>query len=77
MIRSTARCACRTSAPLPARTSRPLPWTLLGGMNPPLIPAEPARSNYAACQNDVEAPIDVDNHGGFYLNSRVRRGGCG
>ena len=29
-------------------------------------------TNYAACQNDLEAPIDVDNHGGFYLNSRVR-----
>jgi prepilin-type N-terminal cleavage/methylation domain-containing protein/prepilin-type processing-associated H-X9-DG protein len=29
-------------------------------------------SSYAGCQNDVEAPIDVDNHGVFYLNSRVR-----
>ena len=35
-------------------------------------PLEPGRTSYAACQNDVEAPIDVDNHGGFYLNSRVR-----
>jgi prepilin-type processing-associated H-X9-DG protein len=53
-------------------SSRPLPWTLLGGMKPPLIPAEPGKTDYAACQNDAEAPIDVDNHGGFYLNSRVR-----
>ncbi len=30
-------------------------------------------SNYAACQNDVEAPIDVDNHGVFFLNSQITR----
>ncbi len=30
------------------------------------------RSNYAGCHNDVEAPIDVDNHGVFFLNSAVR-----
>ncbi len=29
-------------------------------------------SNYAACHHDVEAPIDVDNHGVFFLNSRIR-----
>ncbi|MBL9125042.1 MAG: DUF1559 domain-containing protein [Planctomycetaceae bacterium] len=29
-------------------------------------------SNYAACHNDVEAPIDVDNRGVMYLNSGVR-----
>ena len=28
-------------------------------------------SNYAACHHDVEAPIDVDNHGVMYLNSHV------
>ena len=28
--------------------------------------------SYAACHHDVEAPIDVDNHGVFYLNSRTR-----
>jgi len=28
-------------------------------------------SNYAACHHDVEAPIDADNHGVMYLNSRV------
>ena len=29
-------------------------------------------TSYAGCHNDVEAPIDTDNHGVFYLNSRVR-----
>lgn len=29
-------------------------------------------SSYAACHHDVEAPIDQDNHGAFYLNSHVR-----
>ncbi|WP_076349555.1 DUF1559 domain-containing protein [Paludisphaera borealis] len=28
-------------------------------------------SNYAGCHHDVEAPIDVDNHGVFFLNSRI------
>ena len=28
-------------------------------------------SSYAACYNDVEAPIDVDNHGVMYLNSHI------
>jgi len=30
-------------------------------------------TNYAAVHHDVEAPIDVDNHGMFFLNSRVAR----
>ena len=29
-------------------------------------------SNYAGCHHDVEAPIDADNHGVLFLNSRVR-----
>jgi prepilin-type N-terminal cleavage/methylation domain-containing protein/prepilin-type processing-associated H-X9-DG protein len=29
-------------------------------------------SNYAALHHDVEAPIDVDNHGVFFLNSKIR-----
>ena len=29
-------------------------------------------SSFAGCHHDVEAPIDVDNHGVFFLNSRVR-----
>ena len=28
-------------------------------------------SSYAGCHHDVEAPIDADNHGVFFLNSRV------
>jgi prepilin-type N-terminal cleavage/methylation domain-containing protein len=31
------------------------------------------RSCYAAVHHDVEAPIDADNHGVFFLNSRVTR----
>jgi hypothetical protein len=33
-----------------------------------------AVSNYAGCHHDVEAPIDVDNHGMLYLDSHVRFG---
>ncbi len=29
-------------------------------------------SSYAACHHDVESPIDADNHGVFFLNSKVR-----
>jgi prepilin-type N-terminal cleavage/methylation domain-containing protein/prepilin-type processing-associated H-X9-DG protein len=31
-----------------------------------------AMNNYAACHNDVEAPIDATNTGVFYLNSHLR-----
>jgi prepilin-type N-terminal cleavage/methylation domain-containing protein/prepilin-type processing-associated H-X9-DG protein len=31
-----------------------------------------ASNNYAACHNDVEAPIDKTNKGVFYLNSNTR-----
>ncbi len=53
---------------------QPLAWTATAGSpwTAPPSPGGPARSSYAACQNDVEATIDVDNHGSFYLNSRVR-----
>jgi prepilin-type processing-associated H-X9-DG protein len=27
--------------------------------------------NYAGCHHDIEAPIDVDNHGVLYLNSHI------
>ena len=30
------------------------------------------RSSYAGCHHDLEAPIDEDNHGLLFLNSRVR-----
>jgi prepilin-type N-terminal cleavage/methylation domain-containing protein/prepilin-type processing-associated H-X9-DG protein len=40
-----------------------------------LCPSQPSRgegySSYAAVHHDVEAPIDADNHGVFFLNSRV------
>lgn len=29
-------------------------------------------SNYAACHHDTEGPLDTNNHGVFFLNSRVR-----
>jgi prepilin-type processing-associated H-X9-DG protein len=29
-------------------------------------------TNYAGCHHDVEAPIDADNHGVLFLNSRIR-----
>lgn len=32
----------------------------------------PVQSSYAACHHDVEAPIDDDNHGAFFLNSYLR-----
>ena len=31
-----------------------------------------ALCSYAGCHHDVEAPIDTDNHGVLFLNSRVR-----
>jgi prepilin-type N-terminal cleavage/methylation domain-containing protein len=34
--------------------------------------ASVARSAYAGCHHDVEAPIDADNHGLLFLNSKVR-----
>ena len=42
---------------------RPLRWR---------HPFATGSTSYAGCQHDVEAPIDADNHGVFYLNSRVR-----
>ncbi len=32
----------------------------------------PASSSYAACHHDLEAPIDANNNGVFFLNSRIR-----
>src|SRR5205807_5360014 len=31
-----------------------------------------ARSSYAGCHHDAEAPIDADNHGLLFLNSKIR-----
>ena len=33
---------------------------------------KPGTSSYAACHNDVEAPIDAGNKGVFFLNSHIR-----
>lgn len=33
-----------------------------------------ARTTYAGCHHDVEAPIDSDNHGLLFLNSKIRFG---
>ena len=38
----------------------------------PFIEDGVARSSYAGCYNDAEAPINTDNHGLLYLNSKVR-----
>ena len=32
----------------------------------------PGKSSYAACHHEVEAAIDEDNHGVFFLNSHIR-----
>ena len=34
--------------------------------------ATASRSSYVGCHHDVEAPIDADNHGLLFLNSKVR-----
>lgn len=33
---------------------------------------EPAMTNYAGCHHDVDAAIDENNHGVFFLNSHIR-----
>jgi prepilin-type N-terminal cleavage/methylation domain-containing protein len=42
-----------------------------------ICPSEPrddrGKSNFAGCHHDVEAPINVDNQGVLFLNSRIRR----
>jgi len=45
-------------------SSDPVPYINEGGTI--------ARSGYAGCYHDTEAPIDKDNHGLLYLNSKVR-----
>lgn len=40
-----------------------------------LCPSDPdlrPHTSYAACHNDIEAPIDAKNHGVFFLNSKLR-----
>ena len=40
-----------------------------------ICPSNPMTTpmNYAGCHHDVEKPIDADDHGVFFLNSRVAR----
>lgn len=40
-------------------------------LTPRSIPL-PGLTSYVACHNDVEKSIDVDDHGVFFLNSRIR-----
>jgi prepilin-type N-terminal cleavage/methylation domain-containing protein len=37
----------------------------------PTMTKDTTMNNYVACHHDVEAPIDVDNNGVFFLNSRT------
>jgi prepilin-type N-terminal cleavage/methylation domain-containing protein len=36
------------------------------------VVSDVSHSSYAACHHDVESPIDADNHGVFFLNSKLR-----
>ena len=49
------------------------PRNAFAGINTPFGPGgAPAQTTYAACHHDAEAPIDADNRGVFFLNSRTR-----
>ena len=63
--RSTSLLTCPTE---PARCG----GAVLGGRTRHLFHAGARQDQLRGCQHEVEAPIDVENHGGFYLNSRVR-----
>jgi len=48
--------------------------TTVGLLICPSCPADEwPYSNYAGCHHDVEAPIDANNRGVFFLNSRIMR----
>jgi prepilin-type N-terminal cleavage/methylation domain-containing protein/prepilin-type processing-associated H-X9-DG protein len=51
---------------------RNTPIAVLQCPSDPNSPGTPPVSNYVAVHHDVEAPIDVDNHGTFFLNSHLR-----
>ena len=61
ILMSSLLCPSATGA---VRTGRTAPSPPLGG--------DPAQTNYAACHNDAETPIDSKNNGVFFLNSRIR-----
>jgi prepilin-type processing-associated H-X9-DG protein len=55
-------------APLACPSEREEMLTSDEGAGEPTI----AHSSYAGCHHDVEAPIDADNHGLLFLNSKIR-----
>lgn len=67
----TARMTTMTTLLCPSSEIRlqyatPFSWT------PVTKPGQEGQTSYAGCHHDVEAPIDVDNHGVFFRNSRIR-----
>ena len=50
----------------------PVQKLTLSGFNCPSSTAGGPMTDYAACHHDSEAPIDVNNNGVFFLNSRVK-----
>ena len=70
-VNQTARMTWINSLLCPSDGSAGRSWFDEHGL-PPARGNEPGRSSYAACHHDVEAPIDEDNHGVFFLNSHVR-----
>ncbi|MGQ9574727.1 MAG: DUF1559 domain-containing protein [Thermoguttaceae bacterium] len=54
-----------------AKNNEPVRKLSLAVLNCPSLSSPTQISNYAACHHDVEAPIDQDNHGVFFLNSRI------
>ena len=51
---------------------RQVRMTVLRCPSDPVVPNDVVSSSYAGLHHDVDTPIDVDNHGVFFLNSAVR-----
>ena len=47
--------------------------TEIPAMMCPASPQNSLESSYAGCHHDVEAPVNIDNSGVFFLNSSLRR----
>jgi len=69
-VNQTVRMSWLSCLLCPSDDSAGRSW--FAGWPPPASGVEPGRSSYAACHHDVEAPIDEDNHGVFFLNSHIR-----
>jgi prepilin-type N-terminal cleavage/methylation domain-containing protein len=54
------------------RTNRPVRSLSIGVFTCPSDQIWGTATSYAGCHHDVEAPIDADNNGAFFLNSRLR-----